>query len=78
MLISKVIKNNINLFSGTIFNILFGIFKLITGFIYHSIWFSATGTYYFILGMMKLSLTRHVIKKSDEKNNIFNIEIQEY
>lgn len=67
LITDRNLKNNINLFSGTFFNMIYGIFKLITGFIYHSIWFGATGVYYLILGMMKLSLTRHVIKKSDEK-----------
>lgn len=61
------LKNNINLFSGTFFNMIYGIFKFITGFIYRSVWFGATGVYYLVLGMMKLSLTKHVIKKSDEK-----------
>lgn len=67
LLTDKELKNNINLFSGTFFNMIYGIFKFITGFIYRSVWFGATGVYYLVLGMMKLSLTKHVIKKSDEK-----------
>lgn len=67
LITDRELKNNINLFSGTIFNMLYGIFKFITGFIYRSVWFGATGVYYLVLGMMKLSLTKHVIKNSDEK-----------
>lgn len=67
LLTDKDLKNNINLFSGTIFNMLYGLFKFIIGFVYTSLWSGATGGYYLILGMMKLSLTKHVIKKSDEK-----------
>lgn len=67
LLTDRDLKNNINLFSGTFFNMIYGIFKFITGFIYRSVWFGATGVYYLVLGMMKLSLTKHVIKNSDKK-----------
>jgi len=70
LITDRDLKNNINLFSGTFFNMIYGIFKFITGFIYNSIWFGATGVYYLILGMMKLSLTRHVIKKSDNNKQL--------
>ena len=49
---------------------IYGIFKFITGFIYRSIWFGVTGVYYLVLGMMKLSLTKHVIKKSDNQKQL--------
>lgn len=67
LITDRELKNNINLFSGTFFNMLYGVFKFIVGLIYSSIWSSATGVYYLILGIMKLSLTKHVIKKSCEK-----------
>ena len=67
LLTDKDLKNNINLFSGTIFNMLYGLFKFIIGLIYTSLWSGATGGYYLILGIMKLSLTKHVIKKSDDE-----------
>lgn len=70
LITDRDLKNNINLFSGTFFNMIYGIFKFITGFIYNSIWFAASGVYYLILGMMKLSLTRHVIKKSDNNKQL--------
>lgn len=70
LITDRNLKNNINLFSGTFFNMIYGIFKFITGFIYNSIWFGATGVYYLVLGMMKLSLTRHVIKKSDNNKQL--------
>lgn len=66
LLTDRELKNNINLFSGTFFNMIYGVFKFITGIIYRSIWFGATGVYYLVLGLMKLSLTKHVIKDSDE------------
>lgn len=64
------LKNNIKLFSGTFFNMVYGVFKFVTGFIYNSIWFGATGVYYLVLGLMKLSLTKHIIKKSDNSKQI--------
>lgn len=67
LLTDKDLKNNINLFSGTFFNMFYGIFKFATGFLYRSVWFVATGVYYLTLGMMKLSLTKHVIKKSGKE-----------
>lgn len=66
----KELKNNIKLFSGTFFNMVYGVFKFVTGFIYNSIWFGATGVYYLVLGLMKLSLTKHIIKKSDNSKQI--------
>lgn len=66
-LTDKTFKNNMNLFSGTLFNGIYGIFKFVIGIIYHSIWFGATGVYYLILGVMKYALARHVLKKSDYK-----------
>lgn len=72
---SKIIKNkelkiNISLTSGTLFNIIYGIFKFITGLIYKSIWFSATGVYYLVLGFMKVFLVKHIIKKTDLKKQL--------
>lgn len=73
LLTDKVLKSNINLFSGTFFNMIYGIFKMIVGYLYKSIWFSSTGIYYLVLGFMKLSLTKHVIKKSN-----LNIQNKQY
>lgn len=73
LLTDKVLKSNINLFSGTFFNMIYGIFKIIVGYLYKSIWFSSTGIYYLVLGFMKLSLTKHVIKKSN-----LNIQNKQY
>ena len=73
LLTDKDLKNNINLFSGTVFNMFFGIFKFIIGLIYTSLWSGAVGLYYLILGFMKLFLARHVIKKSD-----VSIQIKQY
>jgi len=70
LITDRNLKNNINLFSGTFFNMIYGIFKFVIGFIYNSIWFGATGIYYLVLGIMKLSLTKHVIKKSDDKKQL--------
>lgn len=64
------LKNNIKLFSGIFFNMIYGIFKFVTGFIYNSIWFGTTGIYYLVLGIMKLSLTKHIIKKSDNRKQL--------
>lgn len=70
LITDKDLKNNINLFSGTLFNILYGIFKFIISIIYVSLYEGAIGVYYLILGMMKLSLTRHIIKKSSYEKQI--------
>ena len=70
LLTDRELKNNIKLFSGTFLNNVYGIFKVITGVIYRSVWFGATGVYYLVLGMMKLSLIKHIISKSDEKKQL--------
>lgn len=70
LLTDRDLKNNIKLFSGTFFNNIYGMFKVITGIIYRSVWFGSTGVYYLILGMMKLSLIKHVIKRSNKKKQV--------
>lgn len=70
LITDKEFKNNLNLFSGTFFNMIFGIFKFITGFIYNSIWFGAIGIYYLVLGVMKLSLVKQIINKTDNKKQL--------
>ena len=70
LITDKDLKNNVNIFSGTLFNMIYGIFKFVTGIIYNSIWFGATGVYYLVLGIMKLFLAKHIIKKSDEEKQM--------
>ena len=70
LITDKDLKNKINLFSGTIFNMIYGVFKFIIGLIYTSLWSGATGLYYLILGLMKLILSKHIIKKTDEKKQL--------
>ena len=70
LLTDRDLKDRINLFSGTFFNTIYGVFKVVTGFIYRSVWFGSTGVYYIILGMMKLALTKLVVKNASEDKQI--------
>ena len=78
LITDKELKNNINLFSGTFFNMIYGIFKFIIGFIYNSIWFGATGVYYLILGMRMWCFIEFgiiliiILKKSKKSEKKFN------
>lgn len=64
------LRSKISLFSGTIFNFIYGVFKIVTSFIYDSIWFGAIGGYYLILCLMKYILARYIFLKNDESKSV--------
>lgn len=67
---SKELRDNLGLFSGTLINFLFAVFKILTGFIYGSWWFISNGFYYLVLSLMKFNLSYKVIKKVKIRKNI--------
>lgn len=73
LITDRSLRSHINLFSGTFFNMIFGIFRVIVGIIYLSVWFGATGVYYLVLGIMKLILTKNVLKKVS-----LSLELKQY
>lgn len=59
------------LYVSGIMNLIYGLFKLITGIFYHSFWFITFAIYYLMLCFMKISLVRSV------KNDSFRKQLKE-
>lgn len=54
------LRFRVSLYNSTALNLAFGIFKLIVGIVFRSVWFGAVGVYY-----MVLSLTRFLLIRKD-------------
>ncbi len=62
------LRARISLYSGTIINLGYAVFKLFTGIYYHSLWFGAVAVYYIVLFIIRFSLIRNDRKSNREKN----------
>ena len=63
------VKARVALYSGTAINLIYAVFKLITGIVYTSYWIAAIALYYLALGGIKFILVSHdrrIIKHNDE------------
>ncbi len=57
------LKYRISLFSSLILNIIYVIFKLVSGIFYQSLWFIAFAIYYMILVILRVNIAEYEIKK---------------
>ena len=68
------LKYRISLFSSLILNIIYVIFKLVSGIFYQSLWFIAFAIYYMILVILRVNIAEYEIKKksslAEEYKNI--------
>lgn len=55
-LTQETLRNLIGLYTSLFINLAFGTFKLVTSFLYHSIWFGAVGIYYMLLCVIRFLL----------------------
>lgn len=53
------LRTRISLYSGTLINLAYAVFKLFTGLFYHSIWFGAVAVYYIVLCLTRFSLIKN-------------------
>lgn len=53
-------RTKVSLLSSFSLNVLFSVFKFITGIIYHSLWFGAVGVYYFMLSLLRITTFKSV------------------
>lgn len=60
LLESGSLRSAAALFGTFIWNTVYAVFKLVTGVIYHSLWFSGLGVYYLVLAVMRFVLVRGV------------------
>lgn len=73
-------RAKISLYTGFAINIIYSLFKLATGFIYHSVWEGAVAAYYIVLTLIRfilLTSNRRIVKKS-ETNTRFIYEFKSY
>jgi len=52
-LTEETVRIRFSLYSGTVINFLYAVYKLVLGFIYHSVWFGAEGIYYLVLCLIR-------------------------
>lgn len=57
-LTEQELRIRISLYSGTALNLAFGIFKLVIGITFRSVWFGAVGVYYMVLSLMRYLLVK--------------------
>ncbi len=53
-------RGTASIYQGLVINTLYAIFRGITAFIFHSVWFGAISAYYFFLGIIRLFLVLYV------------------
>lgn len=62
----QAFKDSFGIIGGMTVNLLYAVFRAITGIIYSSIWFITVAVYYFILAFMKAYLAIKIRKKSKD------------
>ncbi len=62
-----ILKYKISLYSSTIINIIYAIFKILTGIIYKSNWLISFGIYYILLSILRVSIVKEERNKSKNK-----------
>lgn len=53
------LRTRISLYTGTVINLAYAVFKLVTGILYDSVWFGAVAIYYFALCIIRFTLIRY-------------------
>lgn len=71
-------RARVSLYQGLLINLLYVVFKLLTGLIYASVWFGAIAVYYIILSVIRFFLLRDVRKASTYKNKNERVENELY
>lgn len=52
----KPFRVRFKLYSGTVINVAYGVFKLVIGIVYHSEWFGSVAVYYMVLAVLRFLL----------------------
>lgn len=61
-------RGTASIYQGFVINTLYAIFRGITAYLYHSVWFAAIAIYYFLLGVIRLVLVLHVCRFKQYQN----------
>jgi len=70
------LRVNTSLYASLIWNVLFGVFQLILGFVHNSMWFYSMFAYYILLGVMRFFLLKHTRKYKPKEQTL--IETKKY
>jgi len=66
-------KNNVNLYQGVIIDVIYAVFRLITGIIFLSVWFITLAVYHLFLGLLRVYL---IVCCRKEKNLAENLAFE--
>ncbi len=58
-------RGGFSIYQGMVFNLLYALFRMVTGIIYSSVWFISIAVYYFVLGGMRAYLIFGYRRKDD-------------
>lgn len=64
-------RAEVSLYLSLGINLLYSIYEVVSGFIYHSVWFGTLAFYYMVLSLERFSLLNYVRKKSKTKTGIY-------
>ncbi len=64
----SIFRGTASIYQGFVINTLYAIFRGITAYLYHSVWFAAIAIYYFLLGVIRLVLVLHVRRFKQYQN----------
>lgn len=56
----RIFRGTASIYQGFVINTLYAVFRGITAYLYHSVWFAAIAVYYFLLSVIRLVLVLHV------------------
>ena len=74
-LTERELRARVSLYSGTVINFVYAVFKLVTGIVFRSVWFGAVAVYYMVLGLIRFLLVkgdRRIIQLDTEENRYLN------
>lgn len=72
-LTERELRTRISLYTGTVINVVYAVFKLVTGIVFRSVWFGAVAVYYMVMGLIRFLLVkgdRKIGRLVSEENRI--------
>lgn len=63
------LRIRVSLYTGTVINLAYAVFKLVTGILYDSVWLGSVAIYYFVLCIIRFTLIKYDRKINSMKKN---------
>ncbi len=64
---TMMLRAEISIFIGFILNLIYSLYKAVSGIVYHSVWFGAIAAYYIILTVTRFILLQHIVKRQSNR-----------